>query len=115
MSVETESRPGRPRRWLVLLPLGIFLALAAVFLLRLWSGDDISRIPSVLVGSPAPKTTLPALTGAGVPGWDSSQFAGKVTLVNVFTWHGEFWAAWPLLFLGVTAAFIWSFGQGGAV
>ena len=41
--------------------------------------------------------------------------AGIVTLVNVFTWHGEFWAAWPLLFLGVTAAFIWSFGQGGAV
>jgi cytochrome c biogenesis protein CcmG, thiol:disulfide interchange protein DsbE len=84
MSVETGSRPGRSRRWLVLLPLGIFLALAAVFLLRLWSGADISRIPSVLVGSPAPKTTLPSLTGSGLPGWDSSRFMGKVTLVNVF-------------------------------
>jgi cytochrome c biogenesis protein CcmG/thiol:disulfide interchange protein DsbE len=84
MTAETDSRPGRPRRWLVLLPLAIFLALAAVFLVRLWSGEDISRIPSVLVGSPAPKTTLPALTGSGLPGWDTSGFAGKVTLVNVF-------------------------------
>ena len=41
--------------------------------------------------------------------------AGIVFLVNIFTWHGEFWAAWPLLFLGTAAAFIWSRGQGGAV
>lgn len=84
MSVEIEVKPRRPRRWLVLLPLAVFLTLAAVFLVRLWSGADISRIPSVLIGSPAPKTTLPALIGAGMPGWDSSRFAGKVTLVNVF-------------------------------
>ena len=41
--------------------------------------------------------------------------AGIVTLVNVFTWGGEFWAAWPLLFLATTAAFIWIQGQGGPV
>lgn len=41
--------------------------------------------------------------------------AGIVTLVNIFTWHGEFWAAWPLLFLATTAAFVWIWGQGGAV
>jgi len=84
MSVEAEGKPARPRRWLVLLPLGIFLALAAVFLVRLWSGEDISRIPSVLIGSPVPKTALPALKGSGLPGWDSSRFIGKVTLVNIF-------------------------------
>jgi adenylate cyclase len=41
--------------------------------------------------------------------------AGIVTLVNIFTWHGEFWAAWPLLFLATTAAFIWISGQNGPV
>jgi class 3 adenylate cyclase len=41
--------------------------------------------------------------------------AGIVTLVNIFTWHGEFWAAWPLLFLATTAAFIWITGQSGPV
>jgi hypothetical protein len=41
--------------------------------------------------------------------------AAIVTLVNIFTWHGEFWAAWPLLFLATTAAFIWITGQGGPV
>jgi class 3 adenylate cyclase len=41
--------------------------------------------------------------------------AGIVTLVNILTWHGDFWAAWPLLFLATIAAFAWSRGQGGAV
>ncbi|MGD9913355.1 MAG: DsbE family thiol:disulfide interchange protein [Rhizobiaceae bacterium] len=86
MSSGPEGTAGavRPRRWLVLLPLVIFLALAAVFLSRLWSGDDIARIPSVLVGQPAPPTKLPALPGSGTPGLDSGSFAGKVTLLNVF-------------------------------
>lgn len=41
--------------------------------------------------------------------------AGIVALINVFTWQGEFWAAWPLLFLGTIAAFVWSRGQNGNV
>jgi adenylate cyclase len=41
--------------------------------------------------------------------------AGIVTLVNIFTWHGEFWAAWPLLFLATAAAFVWISGQSGPV
>jgi len=41
--------------------------------------------------------------------------AGIVTLINILTWHGEFWAAWPLLFLATTAAFIWISGQSGPV
>jgi cytochrome c biogenesis protein CcmG/thiol:disulfide interchange protein DsbE len=78
------------RTALLLLPLALFLALAAVFLMRI--GGDHSRVPSALIGSPAPKTDLPPLDGltrdgAPVPGLTNATFAGKVTLVNV-------WASW---------------------
>ena len=73
------------------LPLLGFAALAAIFWFRLGSGDP-SRIPSALIGHPAPQTALPALqglanNGAQVPGLDPSVFKGKVSLVNV-------WASW---------------------
>jgi cytochrome c biogenesis protein CcmG/thiol:disulfide interchange protein DsbE len=78
------------RTGLLLLPLAVFLALAAVFLMRI--GGDHSRVPSALIGSPAPKTDLPPLEGLtrddkAVPGLTNATFAGKVTLVNV-------WASW---------------------
>ena len=72
------------RRLMVLLPLAIFLALCGVFLAQLLSGRDISEIPSALIGEPAPATRLPPLAGTNLPGLDSQEFAGKVTLVNVF-------------------------------
>lgn len=86
MSASQESE-NRPRVWLVLLPLLVFLLLAGIFLAQLLSGRDNQTIPSALIGQPAPQTSLPALEGTGLPGLDSSQFAGKVTLVNV-------WASW---------------------
>ena len=82
MSVEPATP--RTRRWVLLAPLVLFLALASVFLLRLMTGGDIARIPSALIGDQAPATSLPPLEGSGVPGLDSAAFAGKVTLVNVF-------------------------------
>ena len=91
MSATTET-PGKPkRRLLVLLPLVVFLGLAALFLLRLGAGDA-SRIPSALIGKPAPATSLPPIAGlerdgAAVPGISTATFDGKVTLVNV-------WASW---------------------
>ena len=89
-SAAPDNAP-RSRRWLVLLPLAGFLALAALFLVRLQSGDP-SKIPSALIGRPAPQTTLPALeglvhNGAAVPGLDPAVFKGKVSVVNV-------WASW---------------------
>ena len=68
-----------------------FLALAALFLFRLGSGDP-SRIPSALIGRPAPATSLPPLPGltrdgAPVPGIVNADFTGAVTLLNV-------WASW---------------------
>jgi cytochrome c biogenesis protein CcmG/thiol:disulfide interchange protein DsbE len=79
------------RRLIVLLPLLAFLALAALFMYRLGTGDP-SRIPSALIGQPAPATNLPPLAGLErdgkpVPGVDSAAFKGEVTLLNV-------WASW---------------------
>jgi len=81
----------RSRPWLMALPLVGFIALAGLFLLRL-HGDDPSKIPSALIGRPAPQTALPALeglvnNGAQVPGLDPASFKGKVSVVNV-------WASW---------------------
>lgn len=86
MSVQPETAP-KPRRIFVLLPLLLFLGLAAVFFTQLMSGRDISAVPSALIGQPAPETKLPPLEGTDLPGLDSAAFAGKVTLVNV-------WASW---------------------
>jgi len=88
MSIQAEPRR-RSRLLLVLLPLGIFVALAAIFLLQLLSGRDASVVPSALLGEPAPQTDLPPLEGTGLPGLSSADFAGKVTLVNV-------WGSWCL-------------------
>jgi cytochrome c biogenesis protein CcmG/thiol:disulfide interchange protein DsbE len=79
------------RRMIVLVPLIAFLALAALFMYRLGTGDP-SRIPSALIGHPAPQTDLPPLPGLTrdgkpVPGLDSAAFKGEVTLLNV-------WASW---------------------
>ncbi|WP_137900400.1 MULTISPECIES: DsbE family thiol:disulfide interchange protein [Phyllobacteriaceae] len=68
----------------MLLPLAIFLALAGLFLSQLLSGRDVAAIPSALIGQDAPETKLPPLEGSNLPGLDSDQFEGKVTVLNVF-------------------------------
>ena len=82
-----DTAAPKPRRLIVFLPVVVFLALAALFLMQLVSGRDVATIPSALIGEPAPKTSLPPLEGMALPGIDSQDFAGKVTLVNV-------WASW---------------------
>jgi cytochrome c biogenesis protein CcmG/thiol:disulfide interchange protein DsbE len=76
---------------LVALPLLIFLALIALLFFRLGAGDP-SRLPSALIGKPAPALSLPPLDGllrdgVQVPGLDPQRFGGSVTIVNV-------WASW---------------------
>jgi cytochrome c biogenesis protein CcmG, thiol:disulfide interchange protein DsbE len=89
-AVEKDAGAWR-RRMLVLVPLVAFLALAILFVLRLGAGDP-SRIPSALIGHQAPRTDLPPLPGLerdgkAIPGLDSAQFQGHVTVLNV-------WASW---------------------
>jgi cytochrome c biogenesis protein CcmG/thiol:disulfide interchange protein DsbE len=92
MSEQVSSQARSQRRsWLVLLPLVVFIALAALFWMRLGDGDP-SQIPSALIGHPAPQTALPPLqgllsNGSQVPGLDPASFKGKVSVVNV-------WASW---------------------
>jgi cytochrome c biogenesis protein CcmG/thiol:disulfide interchange protein DsbE len=92
MSTASGETSGKSRRnILVLLPLIVFLALAALFLVRLWSGDP-SHLPSALIGKPAPHTDLPPLAGLerdgkALPGLSNAAFQGELTLVNV-------WASW---------------------
>ena len=88
---DTDAQQPRRRSWLVALPLIVFAMLAGLFWFRLGTGDP-SRIPSALIGRPAPQTKLPplpglAINGAQVDGLDPAAFTGKVTVVNV-------WASW---------------------
>jgi cytochrome c biogenesis protein CcmG/thiol:disulfide interchange protein DsbE len=90
-AVAKDSGSTGRRRLIVLAPLVIFLGLIALFLIRLYSGDP-SRIPSALIGHPAPQTNLPPVAGLDrngvpVPGIDAASFKGAVTVVNV-------WASW---------------------
>ena len=88
VSTAAPPRRSRPLVW----PLAIFALLALLFALALRSGDP-SRLPSALIGRPAPAIVLPALEGLSdgtraIPGFASADLAkGEVAVVN-------FWASW---------------------
>ena len=83
----TEPRSDRsaPNTLLRYLPLFIFVLLAALFFVRLFTGDA-SRIPSALIGKSAPEFSLPQLTGLEeIPGLKTQDLRmGHVSLVNIF-------------------------------
>jgi cytochrome c biogenesis protein CcmG/thiol:disulfide interchange protein DsbE len=91
MSTASEESGKKRPNVLILLPLIVFLALAALFFYRLGAGDP-SHLPSALIGRPVPTAELPPLAGLerdgkAVPGLTNATFQGAVTLVNV-------WASW---------------------
>ena len=91
MSELSTAPPPKRRSIMMALPLVLFASLAALFWFRLGNGDP-SRIPSALIGHPAPPIALPPIegltsNGAAVPGLDPASFKGKISLVNV-------WASW---------------------
>ena len=85
-----EARPQRSR--MLVWPLVIFAVLALLFAFALRSGDP-SRLPSALIGRPAPAIDLAALDGLSdgvrsIGGFASADLAnGQVSVVN-------FWASW---------------------
>lgn len=92
MSSTADGAPRKgARNFIVLLPLVIFIGIAALFYFGLGAGDP-SKLPSALIGKPVPATDLPAIkdlaiNGKPVPGLTTAMLKGNVTLVNV-------WASW---------------------
>lgn len=87
-----DSGPRPRRRWVRLVPLAAFAVLVAIFLVQLWRGGDPSIVPSALIGRPAPEIALAPLeglveNGEPLPGFDTADLIGEVTLVNV-------WGSW---------------------
>jgi cytochrome c biogenesis protein CcmG, thiol:disulfide interchange protein DsbE len=89
-AVDKPEKPEPPKRTrLMLLPLALFVSLALLFGYALRSADP-SKLPSALLGKPAPVTDLPALAGlsaggkpvAGVASADLAR--GDVVVVNFF-------------------------------
>jgi cytochrome c biogenesis protein CcmG/thiol:disulfide interchange protein DsbE len=88
-AASTTSRPPRAR---YLVPLILLVGLVGVFFYSLFSGDP-SKLPSALIGKPAPQFALPPIEGFeknGAPGEGlrtADLATGEVTIVNV-------WASW---------------------
>lgn len=89
MSEPASPAAARRSPWLFVAPLLVFAALAAVFAAGLFSGDA-SKVPSALIGKPAPAIALAPLEGLQrdgrpVPSFEMADLAkGRATIVNVF-------------------------------
>ncbi|MGB3808688.1 MAG: DsbE family thiol:disulfide interchange protein [Parvibaculum sp.] len=70
-----------------LIPAGLFLIFATLFLIAVFRGDP-SRVPSALIGRYVPTFSLPPVEGLGLPGLSDADFGkGEPVIVNV-------WASW---------------------
>ncbi len=87
-----DPPPRRRKPALLVVPVIVFLALASIFAFALKTGDP-TRLPSALIGKPAPSITLAALDGLvdatrpvpGIMPADLTQATPKIV---------NFWASW---------------------
>jgi len=84
--VEEIAGGRRPTRALYLLPVGIFMLLAAIVAYFMLSGRDPRLLPSALIDKPAPTFKLAPIAGweNRKPGLATVDLKGKVTVVNFF-------------------------------
>lgn len=89
------------RRLIVILPVAIFAGLVGIMIALLTDSernDDLTRLPSPLVGKPAPTMNLPAINDTVPGGFATSDLKGKVSIVNVFaSWCVPCLAEHPLI------------------
>jgi cytochrome c biogenesis protein CcmG/thiol:disulfide interchange protein DsbE len=81
LSTPANNGGRRSIPWLYIVPLLVFVALAAIFWIGL--GRDPRILPSALLDKPVPQFDLAPLHDAN-PGLASGDLEGGVTLVNVF-------------------------------
>lgn len=89
------------RRLAVILPVALFAAMIGVMASLLTDperNNDPSRLPSPLVGKPAPEISLPPVAEAIPGGFSTNDLKGRVTIVNVFaSWCIPCLAEHPLI------------------
>jgi len=90
--IDQQEQPRRGLNTIVVIPVILFAALAIVFAFSLKTSDP-SKLPSALIGKPAPAFDFPPMAqlkhkGQAVPGMATADLkGGEVTVVN-------FWASW---------------------
>jgi cytochrome c biogenesis protein CcmG/thiol:disulfide interchange protein DsbE len=77
---------GLGKRLVFLLPVLIFLVIAAYFLWGLQPERDPRKVPTALIDKAVPQFQLPAIPGLDVPGVETADLtgAGQPVLLNVF-------------------------------
>ena len=98
---EQEARPtvSAARRLRYLVPMFLFVALAAALGVQLLTGDP-GRVPSALIDKPVPDFTLPPVQGFEEAGGFATADLqkGEIALVNIFaSWCGPCRVEHPLL------------------
>ena len=89
------------RRLVVIIPVAVFAALVGLMASLLTDSErnnDPSRLPSPLVGKPAPAISLPPINAEVPGGFSTADLKGRVTIVNVFaSWCVPCLAEHPLI------------------